>query len=368
MRFVGGCVRDGLMQRPLGDLDAATTALPDKIIAILEKDHIRAVPTGFEHGTVTAIFQNRSIEITTLRKDAACDGRHASVEYTNNWQEDAARRDFTINALYLDSNGTIYDYFEGQKDLAKKSVRFIGNADERITEDYLRILRFFRFLATHGSPPADAEALEACRKAKDQLLKLSGERLQTEMVKLLTAKNPAYALQCMEATGVLALLLGSSVNLDLLQKLLGLEQLSAERPHPLLRLSFLLTEENLPAIADRWRMSRKDSDLLKQLVTYPPIADEKNLKRATLKLGKNIACLLTLRDGVRLRYSADQVIQLLEHCKSWEIPVFPVSGDDLIKNGMQPGKQLGDTIKILEKKWEDSNYMLDKITLLDSLK
>ena len=193
VRFVGGCVRDGLLGLPDsgGELDLATPEPPERVMRLLEAAGLPAIPTGLAHGTVTTRVGGRQFEITTLRRDIACDGRHAEVAFTDDFRVDAARRDFTINAMSCDLEGRLYDYFDGRADLAAGRVRFVGAAAERIVEDHLRILRFFRFFARYGRPPADPEALRACRAAAPDLQRLSGERLQTEMRKLLKARRSA---------------------------------------------------------------------------------------------------------------------------------------------------------------------------------
>src|SRR5579872_7361897 len=185
IRFVGGCVRDALLGRAVQDVDVATPLRPEATMALLQKAGIKAIPTGIDHGTATAVIHGKHFEITTLRKDVSTDGRHATVAYTDDWKEDAARRDFTINALYLSPDGELFDYFNGARDAKEGHVRFIGNAGERIREDYLRILRFFRFYAWYGKTEPDKEALTACTEAANNIGTLSGERVQQEMLKLL---------------------------------------------------------------------------------------------------------------------------------------------------------------------------------------
>lgn len=366
LRFVGGCVRDRLMNLTVTDLDAATVARPEEMISILDTNKIRNLPTGLAHGTVTAVFENRTIEITTLRLDTACDGRHAEVEYTDDWEADAARRDFTVNAFYLDAAGTIHDYFTGLKDLAEKKIRFIGDAAQRIEEDYLRVLRFFRFLATHGNPPADAQALAACKDAKEKLSGLSGERIQKEMMKLLAAGNPAYALGVMQETGVLDAVLGYKASLGPLPLLLNLEKESGIAPNALLRLS-LLGEMDSDALSARWKLSNADAKILFLLVSHPELfshAPYLPIKRAIRTHGKKMAAQLLLRDAVKKSLAFAAIKEPLEMIEHWDVPCFPVSGEDLIARGWKPGKELGDLLKQLEARWEESDYTLTKEELL----
>ena len=250
-RFVGGCVRDGLLGLPdVGrELDVATPERPDQVIRLLERAGLPAIPTGLAHGTVTTIADGRRFEITTLRRDVACDGRHAEVEFTDDFALDAARRDFTINAMSCDDAGRLYDYFGGRADLTAGRVRFVGDAAARIAEDYLRILRFFRFFAYYGRPPADAEALAACRAAAPELRRLSGERIQAEMVRLLEAADPVPALRLMVETGVLGEVIPGPVALERLARLIEL----APDSDPLVRLAALLRPPPAdPAAAQRW--------------------------------------------------------------------------------------------------------------------
>jgi len=206
-RFVGGCVRDALAKREVKDVDVATPETPDAVLKLLERAAIKAVPTGIEHGTVTAVFPDRSFEVTTLRRDEETDGRHAKVAFTDDWVADAERRDFTINAMSATTDGAVYDYNQGIADLAHGRVRFIGRAETRIDEDYLRILRFFRFQGGYGKPPLSRDALAACRSRAPKLAELSGERVRSEMLKILLVPDPADILVHMQGAGALAVVL-----------------------------------------------------------------------------------------------------------------------------------------------------------------
>lgn len=362
LRFVGGCVRDTLMHRPVGDLDAATPAAPDTVMALLEASSIRALPTGLHHGTVTAIIDHRQIEITTLREDTACDGRHAQVRYTDDWQQDAARRDFTINALYMDAEGRLYDYFGGQHDLRTHRLRFIGDPVARIREDYLRILRFFRFYATHGAPPPDTEALAACKAEASGIHSLSGERIRAEMFKLLAAPDPLPALRLMEQCGVL--------------KELGIDApdyaaLDLPTPSdPLLQLLLLLGGQNAEALAERWRLSNAERDRLLGGLARPLPGEitEAEAKAFLRREGE-----VHFRDWVWCWYAehpdaAKKATTLLTLPERWSIPVFPVTGKDLLACGVPQGEGMGKLLAELEASWEASDYTLEQEALLEAIR
>ena len=245
-RIVGGAVRDTLLGLDVSDIDLATPLLPNDVIRRLEHAGIKAIPTGIDHGTITAVSQGRTFEITTLRRDVSTDGRRATVAFSDDWQEDAARRDFTINALYADpASGEIYDYFGGLADLEKRQVRFIGDADSRIAEDHLRILRFFRFHARFGQSPPDPDALAACAKAASSLKSLSRERIADEVMKLLALPSPLESAQLMQDLGIFAAFM-PEVNegaLASLKRLLHRETQSGQAPSAMRRLLSLLPTE-----------------------------------------------------------------------------------------------------------------------------
>src|SRR5215470_14951797 len=253
-RFVGGCVRDALLGRPVADIDIATPAPPDRVLALLARAGIRALPTGIAHGTVTALADRRHFEITTLRHDVSTDGRRAVVAFTADWAADAARRDFTINALFCDAEGRVYDHVGGLADLAARRVRFVGDARTRIREDVLRLLRFFRFYAQLGVPPPDEAALAAAGELAPLLPLLSGERVRAELLRLLASPDPAAVLRLMQAHGVLAHLLPPGLDLDRLAGLVAVEQRVAGAADPLRRLAALLHDAAAAAaLGDRLR-------------------------------------------------------------------------------------------------------------------
>jgi poly(A) polymerase len=368
LRFVGGCVRDSVLGKPFTDLDAASTATPDEAIALLEQAGIRTIPTGISHGTITALVGQRSIEITTLRKDEKTDGRHAQVSFTGDWEEDAARRDFTMNALYVDHTGELFDYHGGVADVKAGIVRFIGDADTRIKEDYLRILRFFRFHAHYAKTAFDTDALRACSVHKDSMVRLSGERISHEMLKLFSAPCASDAIAQMEDVGVLQPLLLSAQQL---RGLMRLEQLPAVFNMPLLKLASLIHDEpHVNAIAKRWRLSNYQARQLHQWLNYSSqlvvglsVAQQKHFRR---KWGTEI-----YKETVMMAYANSttewqEFVPFLAVC-DWVPPVFPVTGEDLKLLGIAEGKSLGDMLGRLEAVWEASDYALTKQELLSRI-
>src|SRR6266404_7706348 len=298
VRFVGGCVRDALLARPIGDIDIATPDRPEAVLKLLAAAGIKAVPTGIDHGTVTAIVKPRHFEITTLRRDVETFGRHARIAFTDDWVEDAARRDFTMNALFLDAEGWIFDPVAGLADLRAGHVRFVGEAEARIREDVLRLLRFYRFYAHYGRGRADGVAREACRKLAHLLPGLSGERVAAELLKLLSAPDPLPTIDLMIEDGVLAVLLPEARRRDRLAGLLRLEP-EGDR---LRRLAALLVSEPgaVDAVAARLRLPNAARDRLALLAAPPwPVelgGDEQVQRRALHHLG-----LDAYRDLVLLR-------------------------------------------------------------------
>jgi poly(A) polymerase len=366
-RFVGGCVRDGLLgrARPRTDLDLATPERPEVVMRLLAAAGVRAIPTGLAHGTVTALIGKQRFEITTLRRDVATDGRHAEVAFTDDFEADAARRDFTINAMSCDGAGRLYDYFGGQADLEAGRIRFVGSAARRIAEDYLRILRFFRFFAHYGRALADPEALAACKVAAPELARLSGERIQTEMLKLLEAEAPLAALQLMAATGVLEQVIPGPAALDRLARLLA----RVPDADPLLRLGVLLRPPPAePAVvrtvADRWRLSNRDAARLEAMTAAaPPALDAPaaELRRALYRLGPELYA-----DLIRLAAAepGGDPAPALAELAAWQRPKLPLSGDDLLALGLPPGPQIGAILAAVESWWVDADFRPDAAACL----
>ncbi|HEX3701377.1 MAG TPA: CCA tRNA nucleotidyltransferase, partial [Phenylobacterium sp.] len=262
-RFVGGCVRNCLTGHPVDDIDIATVLTPDRTTAALEAAGLKAVPTGIEHGTVTAVAGGRGFEITTLRRDVSTDGRRAVVAFTTDWEEDARRRDFTLNALYADREGTIFDLTgQGVADARAGRIVFVGDPEQRLREDYLRILRFFRFLAWYGKGAPDAAALAACKALRSEVTTLAAERISKELVKLLAAEDPRGAVALMLETGVLELLLPEPIDLERLNALVEIETDQMFETEPVLRLAALLPDDQVTAarFAEALRLSNAERD------------------------------------------------------------------------------------------------------------
>ena len=322
-RLVGGCVRDALAGRPVQDVDLATPLAPDAVCRALAAASIRSIPTGVAHGTITALLDERPFEITTLRRDLLTDGRHAAVAWTADWQEDAARRDFTINAMSVSQSGELFDYFGGQADLAAGRVRFVGDAATRVAEDYLRILRFFRFQARYGRGAPDPAAVAAIRAGMAGLAQLSVERVWSELKRILAAPDPAAALVLMADTGVLAAVVPEGVALT------DLARLPAD---PVLRMAALLTGDPV-ALAARLRLSGAEAERLAALRGPPPGGDDAALRR---QLADTAPEVLLGRSWL-----AGQPEAMRERLRSMPRPVFPLEGRDVVALGVAPGPPVG---------------------------
>ena len=383
VRFVGGCVRNALMGRQVSDIDLATQLAPNDVIKALDSAKIRYVPTGIDHGTVTAVIDGKPYEITSLRKDVETDGRRAVVSFTQDWAEDAQRRDLTFNALYADYDGQIFDPAgQGLEDLDARRFRFVGDADTRVKEDYLRILRFFRFLAWYGrgveghiSKP-DAASLKACRENAGGLKKLSAERIWTEVKKLLLAPDPARVLRIMLTNDILETLLPEASNVEGLECLIALERREAIKPDPLLRLMALSTREPLPMalLTKRLKMSKAEKTRLISWATdataLDPNADDRAKRIAIYKAGKQV-----IMDRAHLRaagaedpITSSRWMSLVDLAMGWTPPKFPLTGKDLIKAGEPPGEAMGKKLEALKALWVRSGFTVEKDKLLMALK
>jgi len=340
VRYVGGAVRDTLLGLPVKDIDMATVLSPEAMIARLDAARIGQAPTGIDHGTITAVLEDGPVEITTLRRDVATDGRRATVAFSTDWREDAARRDFTINALYADpATREIFDWFGGLEDLAARRVRFIGDAEERIREDHLRILRYFRFQARFGSQPADEASENACRNLAAMLKGLSRERIGMELMNLLALPDPAPTVTRMAELGVLAVILPEA-DPAALARLVASEGAQGVPPDPVRRLAALLPADGPLAeqIAARFRLSGAQR---KRLATAAARRGDPGDPRAlAYRLGRAAALDRLLIAG------ADAGA-----LTGWDIPVLPIKGGDVVAAGVHAGPEVARTLRAVEERW-----------------
>jgi poly(A) polymerase len=377
VRFVGGCVRDSLLGRPVSDIDIATTLAPETVMARLADTDVKTVPTGLSHGTVTAVSDGVPYEVTTLRIDRETDGRHAVVVFTDDWVADAARRDFTINALSLSVDGTLYDPFGGEADLMAGRVRFVGDATQRIREDYLRLLRLFRFHAYFGRDEIDAEALAAAQDLAPGLARISAERIRGELFRLLEASDPLPAVRAMSDVGVLARILPETASAARLSAFLKAERRLRLTPDPVVRLAALVGNlaETGPVLARRLRLANADRD---RLVLYGRLAyafrgelkeEDLSLLRALQHEGPDVAAaalVLAWSGGERCPTRARQD-QLLRRVRQWERKKFPLTGNDLLALGVGPGPEVGRLLRLVEDWWLGEGRVPDREACLREL-
>jgi poly(A) polymerase len=343
-RYVGGAVRDDLLDLPINDIDLATRIAPEDVVRRLEKARIKAVPTGIDHGTITAISDGQPVEITTLRRDVTTDGRRATVAFTDDWEEDAARRDFTINALSADPvTGELFDYFGGLADLERKHIRFIGNPLQRIAEDHLRILRFFRFHARFDAGEPDAPALAACTARANDLMALSRERIADELLKLLALPSPTATMAIMLEHEILRPILPEITRALMadLEQLIAAERDAELEADALRRLTALLPRD--PAVADAVGARLRLSNKARKRLVCASVPDAGTPPHAlAYRLGTDCAV-----DRLLLAGKGAEAAQLVQ----WQVPRLPISGGALIKRGLAPGPIVAETLRLIEDQW-----------------
>ncbi len=374
-RFVGGCVRNALLGVEVSDIDIATPLTPDDVVRRIEAAGMRAVPTGIEHGTVTAISHSTPYEITTLRRDVSTDGRRATVAFSSDWAEDAQRRDFTMNALYADASGAVFDTVGGIADLQARRVRFIGDPGKRIAEDYLRILRLFRFHAWYGKGEIDSVGLNACADARGEIKTLSGERIQKEMLKLFEADDPVPVMRAMAASGILGEVLPGQHRFERFASLIEDDNDGFFAPDAVLRLGALIADgDQARAVATRWRLSNDDRDRLVEMMKTPVKVTSYmsiiEVRRALYRYG-----VAAFKDWLRLRWAEDpkasngiQWRALLAIADSWTRPVFPLNGANVMNAGVPHGPMVGRVLSEVEDWWIDSDFTDDEFSLAERLK
>jgi len=370
VRFVGGCVRDAVAGRPIYDIDIATPDEPHTVIGLLEVAGLKALPTGIDHGTITAVADGRPFEVTTLRHDVESDGRHAKVAFTDDWVADADRRDFTLNALYCDPDGTVFDPTGGLADLRAGRVLFVGDPGTRIAEDFLRILRFFRIHAHFGVGPPDSGALAACAAHAENLETLSAERIVGELLRLLAAPDPAMVMALMDEESVLAHVLPEATNFD---RLAGLTSLDGVDPDPVRRLAAVVTGDAgvMEALARRLRLSKDHLRRLVGLATLPPVSANGKpvvLRRALYSVGSQ-----KFQDDVWLRWAEDPTsadpgwLRVLNFPDTWTPPDLPITGEDALSAGIEKGPAVGEALAAIEVWWITEDFQPDRAACLQKL-
>lgn len=375
-RAVGGAVRNALIGRPVKDVDIATPAVPEEVVRLAAAAGLDTVPTGLKHGTITVIAGGVPFEVTTLRRDVETFGRHATVAYTDDWAADARRRDFTINAFYCSADGRVYDPLGGHGDLEAHRVRFIGDARERIREDYLRILRFFRFTAEYADGPPDREGLSAAVRERAGLKVLSGERIHRELVRLLVAPRAVAAIEAMYEHGLICEIIGFAPRPGLLRRLVEIERAQGLPPHPMLRLAALGVEvaEDADRFGARLKLSNAERDRLARAATadshgISPPGDAAAVKATIYRHGAEAARDVLLIAWARAGASPGdpQWRAKVALADTWRAPKLPVSGKDVMALGVAPGPRVGELLARVEDWWIEAGFPDDRGLLLSKL-
>jgi poly(A) polymerase len=366
-RAVGGAVRNALLGLPVEEIDVATTALPDEVVRRVEAAGGKAIPTGIEHGTITVLVDHKSVEVTTLRKDVETFGRKARVVFGRDWKADAERRDFTINALFADAEGTVYDYVDGLGDIAARRVRFIGEPGQRIAEDYLRILRFFRFHAHFGAGAPDAAAVEACIRSRSGLETLSRERVRMELLKLLVAPRATPALVIMAECGILGRVLGGVPFLASFENMTKVEAALGVQPDAIRRLGALgvWVAEDAERLVQRLRLSNAEAERLLALEHWwrvAPTADDRGARALLYRLGPQ-----SFSDRVSLAWARSQAgaadaawRAFVALPQRWTVPAFPLKAADFVRRGVAAGPALGAVLNTAEQAWVAADFPAER--------
>lgn len=377
-RAVGGAVRNTLLGYPASDVDMATPLRPDIVVRLARKAGLSAIPTGLKHGTITVICRHVPFEVTTLRRDIETFGRHAEVAFTDDWTEDAGRRDFTMNALYCDADGTVYDPLQGHADVLARRVRFIGDAAQRLREDYLRILRFFRFGATYGNGTFDAEGLAACQSERHGLTRISGERIRAEFLRLLAAPHALAAVTAMESCGVLGTIF-ARWSLPVLERLARIEETVSATPDPVLRLAALTVADakDASAVRSRLRLSNAEAGRLRATASTDPgvrlepdpVTSETAAHVVLYRHG-----VAAFRDAVLIAWARSDAPpddttwrQRWALPDRWPPPVFPFQGADVVALGIPPGPRVGRILETFEAWWIAADFPKERDGLLQRL-
>ncbi len=363
-RFVGGCVRKHLSNEKIDDIDIATILTTDQVKEKFKDTNLKVIDTGVKHGTVTIVSENHKVELTTLRKDIKTDGRHAEVEYTDNWQQDSERRDFTINAIYMDINGKLYDPQMGTVDLKNKSIKFIGDPQKRIEEDYLRIIRFIRFKIMYDTVVEPTTSI-VIKQNLDGVQKISKERILIELLKILNLKNFLTINRSNNLREIFSMIFPEFLYLSRLERLKKIYQYSEVNVYILLAVMLIDEKENHEYFIHKYNASNKTKEILEQfnknLIKLKNDKEffEKNLIKNVFFYGKNHLIALNL-----INFSINSKVKIIDFTKNLnkilkaKVPLFPIDGETLKQKGMQEGQKLGSVLKSLEKEWVNNNFKI----------
>ena len=376
VRFVGGCVRKALYGETIDDIDLATSLTPDQVKKIFFENNIKVIDTGISHGTVTAILNRKKFEITTLRKDVFTDGRHANVEFTIDWEKDASRRDFTINAIYADIEGRVFDPLNGISDLIDGKIKFIGLPEERIQEDYLRILRYFRFFIHYSKTDYDEDVIGSIKKNINGLNKISNERIFEELKKILETKNLHKLFLKNQSKDIILSIFPLFKYYERLEIINGLTQELRNMYDYFLVLALLIMDKSndYEYFCHKYRISNKIKNRFKYIaknyenVKRKNFFSEENIKKEIYLSSKNnVIDLLLFSTCINKGLEPFDIEKLIKYIKIYKVPKFPISGDYLKERGYESGQELGKKLKLLEEEWIKNNFVLDKKLLEKSL-
>ena len=373
-RYVGGCLRDFLNNKDSKDIDIATKIVPSEVIKILSKNGYKPIPTGINHGTVSVFVDGFTIEITTLRKDKNQDGRHSEVEFTDDWHVDASRRDFTINAIYMNEDGNLFDPFNGESDLKNKIVKFIGNPEERLNEDYLRILRYFRFVSIYESI-IEEDVKKVLKNNKEKILDLSRERIHQEFFRILQSDNSGKIIEIIQEMEILEIIFNGKVDFEAYKRMINIDNDSFFEPNYLLRF-FLLIPRDFDSIEalKNFNFSKKEKKILENLLLnkneIKSYQSAKEVRARIYKLG-----IENFRNLVRIYWALDKKISntiqwraLLAISETWKKPEFPIKSRDILLLGVPEGPLIGEILKEIEDWWIEADFINDKASLFERMK
>ena len=372
-RFIGGCVRDLIIKKKESyDVDLATTLKPNEIIEVLKKKKIKVIKSGFSHGTIIAILNKEKFEITTLRKDIKTDGRHAKVKFTKDWFVDSNRRDFTVNAMSCDFNGNLYDYHNGLKDLKEGRIKFIGDSKKRIKEDFLRILRYFRFYAYYGKNNIEKNQINTFKNLSSNLKKLSSERLYYEFEKILLSNNAYKVIKLMQNSGVLKYIIFNKNYIERIKSLNKFNKINHLIDFST-RLAIILNKKNLLKVSRNLKLSKaenyKINKLMQQNKSFNFKDFEKNKSKYVYYYGHEMLQSLLIYNFFKHTSNSkvEKYLRIIYSVKNLKIPNFQIFGKDIIRLGIKPGPKIGKLIKLIESWWILNNFKPSKKECLKKL-